>query len=168
MASANFVAATITPITPVTAVPTTAAHFAVWNGAQRGGKSLYIQSVASSTIVTSGAALGVQLYAHQSAGTPLGLGTFTAAKGPQPIGGGFVSSVAAVGSAVTIVNDSLWHPCTTNTNDASATAGVALGNYSSVAGLYVIPPGGLFSLAVVCNATGGAVTCNCYVTWTEA
>lgn len=166
MPAANFIATTATPIAPVTAVPTTAAQFALWNGAPPGGKNLYIQTVGTSAIVTSGAAFGIQLFAHQSAGTTLKLPSFTAARGPQAVGGGFTPSVAVAGSAVTITNDSLWHPCSMNVNDASATAGIALGNYAFVGGLYVIPPGGTFSLAVLCNAAGTA-TCNCYVTWTE-
>lgn len=167
MAAPIFLGATITPITPVVAVPTTAAHWAVYNTAPVGGPSLTILTVSSSMIVTSGAASGRQVYAHLSMG-PVFKMSGTAAAGPQCLTQPWTKSVGFVATAVSITNDSIWHPCTPNMNDGAATAGVALGCYAKVAGLYVVPPQGLFSLAVVCNAVGGSVTDNLYVTWSEA
>lgn len=160
-----FKAGTKTAVAPVAAPPTTAAQFAMWNSAPVGGKSLYIQTIESTDIASAGAAIILQPFAHLSV-APVVKFSGTAAQGPQALTGPTVSSVAQVASAVTIVNDGIWHVCGASVNSAAATTTIANGNASNVQGIYVVPPQGLFSLAVVCSAAGTA-TCNLYVSWIE-
>jgi len=152
-------------IAPVTAPPTTAAHFAVWNSALAGGKSLYIQTVESWSSVSAAAAIVLQTFAHVSVAPVLKF-SGTAAEGPQALVGPEVNSIAQVASAVTIVNDGIWHPCTPSNTTGATTTTIASGNAANVSGIYVIPPQGLFSLAVVCSAAGSAKCVLC-VSWIE-
>lgn len=166
-ANTTFKAMTATAVAPVSTLPTTAAHFAVWNPpASR--KTLYIQTIETTTIASAGAAQIVQAIAHMGASTTsLSIGSgFTAANGPFTLSGPEVNSVAAVGSAVTIVNDSVWHPCSESSTMGAGTTTIANGTWSNVNGLYVVAPGVVFSLAVFCSAAGSA-TCDCALTWYE-
>lgn len=166
MATPIYRAGTLTAVAPVTAPPTTAAHFALYNTAPAGGKSLYLMTVETTCIVSAGAALIVQPFAHVSA-NPVAKMSGTAASAVQSLVPTGIPSVAQVASAVTITADSVWHPCGESTNFGTGTTTIALGTSSLVTGLYVIPPQGLFSLAVLCSAANAA-TMNCYCTWTEA
>lgn len=167
LAVRKFVAGTITPVAPVAAVPTTAAHFALWNGELKGGKTYTITSIGFTSIVSAGAAIVMQQLAHVSAAVvPVIAGT--AAAGPRSVDGTPGGSNAVVYSAVTVVaGNGIWHPVGMSVNGGAATATIAMGVWTPVKGLYTLPPGGLLSLAVLCSAAGTA-TCNCYVTWEEA
>ena len=163
----TFKAFTATAVTPVTAPPTTAAHFALWNSAAPGGPSLYLQTVEAFTAASAGAAQIIQLFAHLGANAQSRIGSgFTAASGPFSLSGPVAPSVATVGSAVTIVNDSVWHACSLSETMGAGTTTIANGTFSNVNGLYVVAPGMVFSLAVLCSAAGTA-TCKCGVTWYE-
>ena len=152
-----------TGIAPVAAVPTTAAHFVLWNGEPSGGRTYTITSVSFTPIVSAGAAFVAQLLAHVSASTtPAG----TAGFGPEPLDSLASDSRAVALSAVTISNSSIWHPVGTSVNGGAATATIGMGNWQNVRGIYSLRPGGLFSLAVLCSAAGSA-TCRCFCTWEE-
>lgn len=158
---------TITPVAPVAAIPTTAAHLALFNGEQAGGKSYLITSVGFTSIVSAGAAFVGQLLATNAPVGGQAPITGTAASGPLPLDGQPGGSLATVKSAVTIVNNGFWHAVGMSVNGGAATATISMGSYQLVRGLYVVPPGGIFSLAVLCSAAGSA-TCDCFVTWEEA
>lgn len=164
----SYVASTVTAIAPVAAVPTTAAHFSLWNGENAGGKTYTITSVSFTPIASAAAAFVAQLLAHNSAGVVSSIpgtgGTLSA--GPKALDGLPPTSVAAVRSAVTIANDSIWHPVGMSVNGGAATATISMGGWQNVRGIYMVPPGGLFSLAVLCSAAGSA-TCQLYITWEE-
>ena len=163
----TFKAFTTTAVAPVAAAPTTAAHFAMWNSAAVGGKALYIQTIEVFTGVSAGAAQIIQAFAHLGAGVQLRIGSaFTAASGPFTLSGPVQPSVARIGSAVTIVNDSVWHPCSESDTMGAGITTIANGTFSNVNGLYVVQPGFVFSLAVLCSAAGSA-TCEIGVTWYE-
>ena len=164
----TFKAYTTTAVAPVAAAPTTAAHFAIWNP-PLSGKSLYIQTIEGFTLASAGAAQIIQTFAHLSASvTNQRIGSaFTASGVPFSLGGVVQNSVASVGSAVTIVNDSVWHACSDSNTMGAGTTTIGSGTYSNVNGIYVVAPGMVFSLAVVCSAAGSA-TCKLGVTWYEA
>ena len=166
MATPIYRAGTATAVAPVTAPPTTAAHFALYNTALAGGKSLSLMTVETFCSASAGAALIIQPYAHVSA-NPVAQMTGTVATAIQSLVPTGLPSVAAVASAVTITADSVWHPCGESANFGTGTTTIAVGTSSLVTGLYVIPPQGLFSLAIVCSAINSA-TLKCFVTWTEA
>lgn len=162
----SFIAGTTTAVAPVAAVPTTAAHFALWNGEQTGGKSYVITSVSMTDIVSAGAALVLQILVNNSTG-PIPVLSGTVAQGPRALDGVFGGSKAQACSAVTIGNSGIWHPVGASVNAGAATATIAMGAYQNVRGIYTVPPGGLFALAVLCSAAGAA-TCSLFVTWEEA
>ena len=158
-------------VAPVAAPPTTAAHFCLFNGERPGGKSYTITSVGATYTTSAAAAENTQLFAHVSVGLLTNIPTATAAQGPSSMGGGQGSPTQAkVGSTVTIVNDGVWHPVGWS-NFTSNTATIALGVWTnlllpSAVPIYVIPPGGMISFAVVSSTAAAAAAIFC--TWTEA
>ncbi len=156
-----------TDIAPVATLPTTAAHFCVWNGELSGGKTYLIMSVGITTTTSAGAVAILQPLAHVSPYSGIPVITGTAAKGPLAIDGLGNTSRGAVASAVTIVNTGFWHPIGNALISAAMTATIGQGVWTDVSRIgYQIPPGGLFSLAVFCSAAGSA-KCQLSVTWQE-
>ena len=165
----TYVAGTTTPVAPVATLPTTAAQFLLFNGESQTsgtGKSYVIHRCGFTTIVSAAAACQLQLLGHLSNGAVSAIPSVTAALGPKSLSGRASQSNASVGSAGTIVNSGAWHTIGPAAQGYAATATVALGGDYDVNGLYVVPPGGIFSLAVFCSAAGSA-TCTHYVTWSE-
>ncbi len=162
-----YVAGTVTPVAPVAALPTTAAHFALWNGEPLGGKTYTITALSFTGIASAAAALVSQLLVNVSgASRPIISGT--AATGPRATDGLTSTSNAVVASAVTIgATWGIWHPVGMSVNGGAATATISMGAWQNVRGLYYLPPGGVISLAVLCSAAGGS-TCDIFVNWEEA
>lgn len=162
-----FVAGTATAVAPVAALPTTAAHFALWNGESVGGKTYTITSVGFTTIASAAAAFVGQLLVNVSAASrPIISGT--AASGPRSTDGITGGTNAVVASAVTIgATWGVWHPVGLSANSVAATATISLGSWAYVRGMYLLPPGGVIALAVLCSAAGSA-TCDHFITWEEA
>lgn len=152
----QYAARTLTAVAPVAAIPTTAAHFSLWNGELAGGKTYRITSVGFSTTTTAGATMILQLLANcMVALQPIISGT--AAAGPFPTDGLTSASRAAVASAVTITAaNGMWQPVGTCVNSAALTATIGMGTWTNVRGLFLLPPGGIFSLATLGSTTGGA------------
>ena len=163
----SFGAITSTDIAPVAAIPTTAAHFCVWNGESTNGKTYLLTSVSISTTTSAAAVIILQPWIQVApyAGVPVIAGT--AANGPKALDGLGNNSKALVASAVTIVNTGFWHPIGSALISAAMVATIAQGVWTDVSRLgYYIPPGGLLSLAGLCSAAGSA-KCQLAVTWTE-
>ena len=160
-----YVAGTLTAVAPVAAIPTTAAHFSLWNGEPSGGKTYTILTVGFSTTTSAAATMIMQQLVHLSPPVrPIITGT--AATGPFAMDGQPPSSRAAVYSAVTLgSNWGLWHPVGQSLNSAALTATIGLGAFTNVTGIYKVPPGGIFSLATLGSTTGGAV--QSFITWSE-
>jgi hypothetical protein len=156
-----------TAVNPVNAIPTTAAQVSLWNGEQDNGKSYVLHSV--STIVqassfgggfdfTAVGCLNIREVANP-AGTLL---TIRGTAGQRYNGKG----VAAL--ARTITNDG-WFPI------GNAPAGyttAALDMSSAVHTWYlegglIIPPSFMFSISVLCVASGGLATVRSGFRWQE-
>ena len=162
----SYVGGSTTAVAPVAAMPTTAAQLALWNGEATGGKAYVIHRIGFTGAVSAGAAIIQQLLVHVRtvASTVI---TGTAALGPKSLSGRVSTSAATVLSGVTLgANDGLWHPAGSSVNAGAATATVGLGTDFDCNGLYVIPPGGTFSLAVLCSAAASQ-TNQLFVTWSE-
>lgn len=160
---------TATDIAPVAALPTTAAHFCVWNGEKSGGKTYTITSLGITTTTSAGAAIVLGLLASVLPyGAVLGqsVAAGTAATGPKALDGLGNTSLAVAASAVTIVNTGFWHPVGAPIVCAG-TATIGTGLWVNVRGLYYLPPGALLSLAGFCSAAGSA-KCQISATWEEA
>lgn len=161
----SFVARSLTAVAPVAAIPTTAAHFALWNGESVGGKTYAITSVFATTTTTAAATMILQLLAHVSVQyCPVISGTAASAiASTDGIPGG---SRAMVASAVTIVaGNGVWHPVGPAFNTAALTATIGAGLYQNVRGIYYLPPGAILSLATLGSTTGGAMQLG--ATWEE-
>lgn len=162
----TFVARTLTAVAPVAAIPSTAAHFCLWNGEPPGGKTYTITSVGFTLTTTAGATMILQLLAHCGIG-PTPAITGTAASIIAPTDGISGGSNASVFSAVTIVaTNGVWHPVGMAINSAALTATIGLGTWTNVRGLYYLPPGRLLSLATLGSTAAGASQIG--VTWEEA
>lgn len=162
----SYIAGTATAVAPVAAIPTTAAHFSLWNGEKAGGKTYTITAVGFTTTTTAGATIILQLLAHLSvASLPVISGT--TANGPKSTDGLPSTSRAGVASAVTIVNaNGLWHPVGPAFNTAALTATIGAGTWQNVRGLYSVPPGGIFSLATLGSTAAGAS--QLFINWEES
>ncbi len=163
-ANRTYVVGTITAVAPVAAVPTTAAHFCLFNGEQVGGKSYLITAIGITTTTTAGATMILQMLANMSVGNAVGI-SGTAAQNPTPTDGLSPTTKAQAKSAVTIIQSGIWHPVGTALNSAALTATIGLGMWQNVRGLYTVPPGQIFSMATLGSTTGGAN--QLYVQWEE-
>lgn len=155
-----------TAVAPVAALPTTAAHASLWNGYPQGsGKVLIPLQVRTITIVSAGAAIVLGVLAHVTTALVTSM-SGTAASTIRPLTGNeSYGGSAQFKSAVTIVNDGLWHPCT-EAVVCAGTANIGLTSSADVGGRYVIMPGQQFSLASFCSAAASA-TCAPFVIWAE-
>jgi hypothetical protein len=160
---------TASAVAPVASLPTTAAHFILFNGESQTsgtGKSYVIHRVGFTSVASSAAAIQAHLIAHNSTAAVAAAPSNTAGLGPKSCSGRANQSSAVVGSTATIVNSGVWHPVGPSVLGLAATASIALGSDYDVNGLYVVPPGGIFSLATFCSAAG-IQTCTHYVVWSE-
>src|SRR3990167_442272 len=150
----TFVARTLTAVAPVAAIPTTAAHFALWNGDPV--KPYTIPSVGFTTTTTAAATIILQLLAHVSIAA-VGAITGTAASVVAPTDGIVGGTYASVFSGVpSVAATGVWHPVGPSVNTAALTATIGAGAYQNVRGLYYLPPGRLFSLATLGSTAAGA------------
>ena len=163
----TFGAISSTDIAPVAAIPTTAAHFCVWNGELPTGKTYTITSIGVTCTTSAGAVIILQPLAQISPMSGIPLISGTAANGPKALDGYGNTSRGVVASAVTIVNSGFWHPIGNALISAAMTATISQGVWTDVSRIgYTLPPQGLFSLAVLCSAAGSA-KCQLSVTWSE-
>jgi hypothetical protein len=155
-----------TAVAPVAAMPTTAAHFSLFNGNPQGsGISAIILAVGSITTTSAAAAIETGLAACVTT-VLITTQTGTAASTIRPLtGNALYGGACTVLSAVTIVDNGLWLPVTESKVNAN-TANIMSNIHSDVNGRYVIMPGQTFNLATLCNAAGSAV-CKPYIIWAE-
>jgi len=154
-----------TAVAPVTALPTTAAHFSLWNGENPGGKSYIIDAVGTMLNASAGAAINLGLAAQLNTTNPIanpaGAIAIKSLSGKANYGG-----KGNTKASVTVTNDSAWHEIGTQLVCAS-TANLTLSVEFPVYGRYIVPPQGMFSLASLCNAAGTA-TAFPIIFWHEA
>lgn len=163
-----YVAGTATAVAPVAVIPTTASHLTLWNGESQtsgSGRSYIILSVGYYTVVSAGAALITQMLVNVST-VPTTVPSGTAATSIVGLSGLSTGTSATIKSAVTITNNGVWHPFGPSYNAAAATATVGLGGETYTQGEYILRPGGLFNMAVLCSAAASA-TCSIFVKWAE-
>lgn len=164
---------TSTDVAPVPAIPTTAAHCALYNGEPQGGKTYVIQGVGFTQTTSAGAVIVQQLLLHLCPGVqPVIAGT--AAKGPLPLDGfpnsGANGSRAQIYGGVTLtagqVGQGFWHPVGMAINGTANTAVIGIGAWTNVNGIYYLAPGSILSMAVLCSAAGSAKN-QLTVSWQE-
>lgn len=149
---------------PVTAIPTTAAHLALWNGEQDDGLSYVIDFVGTYSTVSAAAAINLGLCAQVNLGkvaSPVGVQAIKSLSGRANYRGKGNAKTAAI----TITDNTAWHPVGNQLVIAN-TANILASVEYAVYGRYVIPPGGMFALAALANAAGN-MTCISWVIWHE-
>lgn len=153
-----------TGVAPVTVLPTTTAHFSLWNGENPGGKSYIIDAVGTAITTSAGAAitlaLGAQLNVTNPIVNPAGAIAIKSLSGKANYGG-----KGNAKASVTVTNDSAWHQVGGSIVNANA-ANLTLNLEFQVYGRYIVPPQGMFSLASLCNAAAAAV-CTPIIFWHE-
>jgi len=152
-----------TAVAPVAALPTTAAHLSLWNGEQDDGLSYVIDTVGAWTAVSAGAAINIGMCAQQNLGKISNpAGTLV----PKSLNGRANYTGKGNGKAsVTVTNDSAWHPVGVPLVSANTATLMMCVEYP-VYGRYIVPPGGMFSVASLCNAAGSA-TCQPWIIYHE-
>ena len=166
----SYVATTITAIAPVATFANflTAGQFLLFNGESQTsglGKSYVIHRVAFWMATSAATSFVQQLFVHNSTVPVSAIPTITAANAAKSLSGRASQSSSSVGSAGTITANGVWHPAGPSINCGAATATIAMGGDYDVNGLYVVPPGGLFTLAVLSSTAAG--TNHLFITWSE-
>ena len=160
----TFVAATATPVAPVVAMPTTASHFSLFCP-QAQTVSLVIHKITAYVVVSAGAVETLTMAANLTT-VPVSSITGTAVTGPKGLGN-TNTSIASAFSAVTTVNNGVWHTIGLSQNTGAQTANIATSmDVGDLGGLYTVPPGLHLDLAVLASAAGSS-TCNIQVIWSE-
>lgn len=157
---------TATAIAPVTAMPTTAAHLSLFNGAPQGsGVAMVVLEVGTIITTSAGAAINLGLAATITTAL-VASQTGTACETIRPLTSNqSYGGAASLLSAVTIVDNGEWHSVAPTIVCAN-TANLMLQTKENVAGRYVVMPGQQFCLASLANAAGSAV-CKPFVIWAE-
>ena len=152
-----------TGVAPVAAIPTTTAHFSLWNGENDDGLSYVIDYIGGYLNASAGAAINVGMCAQ------LNLGKIT-----NPAGTVAIKSLSGrinyrgkgnTKASVTVTNDSAWHSIGPTIICANS-ANIMFSQEIPVYGRYIVPPGGMFSVAGLCNAAGSA-TMIPWIIWHE-
>lgn len=157
-----------TAVAPVAAVPTTAAHFTLWNGEQVGGKSYAIDYIGSIVTTSAGAVIVLSLLVHNGSNQTTVKPTISNAATPNGLNGSTYRGLAYGGGSGTIVQSSSWHPAPIVVPSVvcAGTANIGLTVGGDVRGRYIVPPGAAFSMASFCSSAGSA-TCQLFAIWHE-
>jgi hypothetical protein len=148
-------------VAPVVALPTTLAQLTLWNGEPAGGKVYLIDSIMTMVAVSAAAATGIGHAVLMNLGTkaaPTSAGLILTGLSGKAYGG---NAIVAVGATVT---DDKWAPFG-NALDAPASQ-IAFTVDVPVNGLYIIRPGGMFSVACLAN-TVTTITVKTGIRWHE-
>jgi hypothetical protein len=149
----------------LTAVPTTTAGHSLWNGEPATGKCYAIDSFGTVEVVTDATQQNsVALFAMMNRGiitAPTDAGLSKGSMSGRAYGG-----KCRTAAAVTVVND-VWTPHGPSAPGATAFAGAVWRVHEAqVRGLYLVPPGGLFSIAAA-KTVATASQIQYFIRWHE-
>lgn len=157
-------------IAPVTAIPTTTATLALFNGEDAGGKSYCIERVnfwVGSGTPTAGATLMATVSPFKLAAAPTAMAT---GYGVSSASGSTTSSKAIFTTGATVPSITghtpAWHALHSNFQLAAANVGQGDG-VSDLDGALIVPPQYILGLAIL-SGTGTTPLYGVSVTWTEA
>lgn len=157
--------ATLTPVAPVAAMPTTASHLSLYCPAGSNTKSLVIHRITAYCVVSAAAVIQTCL-AYQVTTLSVTSITGTATSGPTGITGNNVS-IATLKSAVTTVANGTWITIGQSQNFGAQTPTIAMAlDSGDLGGIPIIQPGMHLDMAVLCSAAASA-TFNLAVVWSE-
>lgn len=153
--------ATSSAAAPVVALPTTTAQLTLWNGENDGGKSYVIDSVWAMVVVSAAAATPLSILGCLNIGKQTKpTGTLT----PKSMSGRNYRGQAQALAGATIVNDG-WLALGSGASN-TPTSHIGLTVDIPLNGSYIVPPGGMFSTAVIAN-TASTITCIQGIRWHE-
>lgn len=156
----SYVVTQATAVAPVAALPTTTAQLTLWNGEPDTGRVYVIDSVFAIVVVSAAAASAIGIAAMLNAGKKTGpTGTLT----PKGLAGHPYRGKGTV-SLAQAVTDDLWHPLGPSVVGPASQVGMMI-DYP-VKGLYLVPPGHMFSTAVLAN-TATTITVRQGIRWHE-
>ena len=159
-----------TTIAPVAAVPTTAAHFALYNNEPLGGKCYVIDTIGALVNVSAAAAivfgpiLAINVPASANA-NPAGSVAIYSLSGRANYRGNGNTKVGVTLGTAPAAGFGAWMPFGQSIVCA-ASANIGLAQECQVLGKVIVPPQGLFGLATFCSAAGSA-TALPWLTWHE-
>lgn len=159
----SYISRATTGTAPVTVLPTTAAHFSLWNGEALNGTIGYAID-AIGTYITTSAAAAITL----GMGYCLNVGSVTNPAGSvaiKSLSGAVANTRGNTKEGVTITNDG-WFQIGQTLNCNAPTANLTVGLEIPIDGKLIVPPQGLFSVASLCDAAGAAV-CQPFIRWHE-
>ena len=140
----SFQVATSAAMAPLITEPTIVAGLSVWNGEPGGGKSYIIESVACwERVVDVTQQNQLALFAMNSI---VPVTAFAGALTIRSLSGKIYGGRARAASGISVANDG-WFPVGASVAGAAAVAGGAWRVHDApLRGLYIVPPGGLFSV----------------------
>lgn len=149
----SFYAQQATATAPVTAVPTTTARFALWNGEPDGGRFYAIDSVFA-ICVAAGASNTLSLVGQLNIGRKANPGaTSVTIRG---VNGGKYRGFASARVTLTVTNDSAWQALG---NSAVVPANVtAMTVNFPINGKIIVPPGGIFGISSLMQDSASSTT----------
>lgn len=158
----SYVVIQASAVAPVVALPTTTAQVSLWNGEPDNGRTLILDSVFITGVVSAAAAtaLGVAVMLNEGRVSQPS-GTLLTPKGlsGQPGGGSRARPILAA----TVV-DNGWHPLGNSVVGPASQIGLNLD--VPVNGLYLVRPGCLISFAALAN-TASTITVKIGFRWHE-
>jgi hypothetical protein len=149
-----------TAVAPVAALPTTTAQVSLWNGEADGGKSYVIDSLFCSVVVSAASATSIGFAGMINKGR---VAAMVADLTPFGLAGHNYAGKGRVDLAATVVDDG-WHAIGNSITGAASQIGQTVD--VPLNGLYIIPPGGAFSMAVLAN-TASTITVKMGLRWHE-
>lgn len=150
--------------TPLNAVPTTTAPLSIWNGEAQGGLCYVIDSIFLFNGVTQALASSFSLQVMMNVGAVAQPGGGVAIT-PKGTTGLAYAGTGVVQAGATVTND-VWFPFGTALVDVnSADTNIVLD--VPVNGLYVVPPGGCFSVAALVATAPVATSMQVGIRWRE-
>lgn len=148
-------------VAPVTVLPSTTAQVSLWNGEADNGKSYVIDSVFGLVVVSAAAATNLGFAAMLNTGKKVQPAGSTLVQ--RGLSGKAYGGKGAVVLAATVTDDG-WVPLGPSVPGPASQIGMSF-DYE-VNGLYIVPPGGLFSMAALAN-TVTTITVRMGLRWHE-
>lgn len=155
-----FAVSNVTAAAAVVAIPTTAVNIAIYNNAPDGGRSLIIDWVSASNVVSTAVASQAQLLVcigqvREAAPTDLALGI----KKLNGYAGGSVDTVVRTITSGTALPATTgvaanWFPYGPSVGKPGVAGTPGYGLWAAIDGRIIIPPGRYFAVQVIANVVG--------------
>ncbi len=135
------------PTATLTAWPTTVAGLGIWNGEPQGGKCYIIDSIAATEIIVDQTQSNCTALFVLNNKTPVATPTQIGAQTIRSMSGRTYGGRCVIALTANNVTDDGWFPAGNSVAPAPAVAGSGWKQTDiPINGLYIVPPGGMFSV----------------------